>query len=189
MIPPGHEAHVPVDITRNRFSSSKDNWVTEPKLLAPGIVTARVVLSGAAMRSTIRVVNYSRKPLHVNSDLLVGVASPATLLTEPRTDSATKTDASRVNILHTAPPTPDDVSHVDCIIERLPKDLTPEEMKRATELIRSKAHIFSRNEYDVGRTDVIEHSIDTKDHKPIKQQLRRHATLTSRISTLRLRTC
>ena len=179
MIPAGHEAHVPVDITRNRFSSSDDKWVAEPKHLAPGVVTARVVLSGAAMKSTIRVVNYSKKPLHVNSELLVGVASPATVLTEPEGFggvSSTESAQPGVNVLRTAPSASCDLSHIDCIIERLPKDLTPEERRQATELIRSKAHLFSRNEYDVGRTDVIEHSIDTKDSKPIKQPLRRHAT-------------
>ena len=34
--------------------------------------------------------------------------------------------------------------------------------------------MFSRDEFDIGRTHVIEHEIDTGCHRPVKQALRRH---------------
>jgi hypothetical protein len=34
--------------------------------------------------------------------------------------------------------------------------------------------IFSRGAYDMGRTSLVEHSIDTADHRPIRHGLRRH---------------
>lgn len=76
---------MPVEIARHRRGNASSSWVAESKQLAPGVITARVVLSGSAFRSTIRVVNYSRRPLVVNSDLLVGVATPVDVLsdTEP----------------------------------------------------------------------------------------------------------
>ena len=34
--------------------------------------------------------------------------------------------------------------------------------------------MFSRGTFDMGRTTLVEHSIDTGDHRPIRQSLRRH---------------
>ena len=34
--------------------------------------------------------------------------------------------------------------------------------------------LFSRETYDMGRTNLVEHTIDTGDHRPIRQPLRRH---------------
>jgi hypothetical protein len=64
--------------------------------------------------------------------------------------------------------------HVQCIIDGLPSDLEPDQRREAIAFIQSHANAFSRDEFDIGRTPVLEHTIDTGDHKPIKQQLRRH---------------
>jgi len=67
-----------------------------------------------------------------------------------------------------------DNSHVNPVIESLPDDLTFDERDRAIQLITANADIFSQHEYDYGRTDLLTLSIDTGDHKPIAQPLRRH---------------
>ena len=45
---------------------------------------------------------------------------------------------------------------------------------RAEAFIRSRANVFSRSEYDIGRTSIIPHRIDTGEHTPHFEQLRRH---------------
>ena len=74
---------MPVEIARHRRSSAASNWVAEPKRLAPEVVTARVVLNGAAIRSTIRVVNHSGRPFVIEPDLLVGAAAQVSVLADP----------------------------------------------------------------------------------------------------------
>jgi len=37
-----------------------------------------------------------------------------------------------------------------------------------------RSYIFSRGEYDIGKTDYVEYKIDTGTHRPIRQPLRRH---------------
>ena len=69
---------------------------------------------------------------------------------------------------------PDEYAHVQCIIDGLPSDLEPDERIQAIAFIKSYAHVFSKGEFDIGRTHILEHTIDTGDHKPIKQPLRRH---------------
>ena len=41
-------------------------------------------------------------------------------------------------------------------------------------MIKSYEDIFSQGEYDIGRTHLVEHTIDTGDNRPIRQALRRH---------------
>lgn len=64
--------------------------------------------------------------------------------------------------------------HVDELINRLPTELTEEQRIKAATLIRKNAGVFSRSPFDLGRTDLISHQIDTGDHRPIKESLRRH---------------
>ena len=47
-------------------------------------------------------------------------------------------------------------------------------MNTATGFLREYADTFSRSDFDLGRTDLLEHSIDTGDYRPFRQPLRRH---------------
>ena len=64
--------------------------------------------------------------------------------------------------------------HVKCVIDRLPSDLTEKEREVAIKFIHEHANVFSRSEFDIGRTKLIPHHIDTGVNRPVKQQLRRH---------------
>jgi predicted aspartyl protease len=67
-----------------------------------------------------------------------------------------------------------DSAHVDCLIERLPASLTEDQRTRVAKLLRANADVFSRSDEDIGRTHLISHTIQTGDHPPIKESLRRH---------------
>jgi len=64
--------------------------------------------------------------------------------------------------------------HVRPLYEALPSDLTEEERLRAIQFIRENAADFSTSEFDIGRTELVQHRIDTGNHKPFRQALRRH---------------
>jgi len=66
-------------------------------------------------------------------------------------------------------------SHVESIIESLPAELTVEQRRKAIALIKRNADVFSRHDMDLGRTDLVECTIDTGNSRPIAQPLRRHA--------------
>ncbi|HSN23183.1 MAG TPA: reverse transcriptase family protein, partial [Methylomicrobium sp.] len=63
--------------------------------------------------------------------------------------------------------------HVQCLIDELPSSLTDDEKRKAANFIRRYAHAFSKSATDLGRNSMHPHRIDTGDHAPIKQQLRR----------------
>jgi len=66
--------------------------------------------------------------------------------------------------------------HVQCLIDDLPDDLTTTQSEMAAAFIQSRAHVFSRSEFDIGRTRIIPHRIDIGDSKPHFEQLRCHPT-------------
>ena len=91
----------------------------------------------------------------------------------PATDATVATE--------TPPPTDkpvaeDPYSHIQCLIDGLPDDLTDEQRAHAKAFIQSRSNVFSRSEYDIGRTRIIPHRIDTGDNAPHFEQLRRHPT-------------
>jgi hypothetical protein len=64
--------------------------------------------------------------------------------------------------------------HVQCLVDALPADLTAEQRQHAIDFIISHSDQFSKSEYDLGRTRLVQHHIDTGDNHPFKEMLRRH---------------
>jgi hypothetical protein len=58
------------------------------------------------------------------------------------------------------------------IIDVLPENLSDEQMRIAVDLILHNAGVFSKHEYDLGRTHLLYHTIDIVDRKPFAQPLR-----------------
>ena len=56
----------------------------------------------------------------------------------------------------------------------MPKDLTSEQKQQVIDLLRDYQDVFSKGTFDMGRTTLVEHSIDTGQYRPIRQALRRH---------------
>jgi len=73
-------------------------------------------------------------------------------------------------------PSGDQLEHIDSLLCNLPLDLTADQRERAETFIRSYANVFSKTEYDIGRTNIIQHRIDTGESGPHFEQLRRHPT-------------
>jgi len=68
------------------------------------------------------------------------------------------------------------LDHIDGLLCSLPDDLTLDQEQHAETFIRSRANVFSHSEYDIGRTNIIPHRIDTGEHSPHFEQLRHHLT-------------
>ena len=64
--------------------------------------------------------------------------------------------------------------HIQPVIETLPAELELDQRTIAEKFIRDRAGLFSRTDFDLGRTHLVQHVIDTGLHRPFKQSLRRH---------------
>ena len=66
-------------------------------------------------------------------------------------------------------------AHLQPMLTSLPSVLTEKQRLQAREVIFKNANVFSRNEFDLGRTHLMEHRIYTGDAAPVAEPLRRHA--------------
>ena len=64
--------------------------------------------------------------------------------------------------------------HVQPIIDSLPSVLTDDERQTAIDVIKRNADIFSKHEFDLGRTNLMTHRIDVGNSEPVAQPLRSH---------------
>jgi hypothetical protein len=60
------------------------------------------------------------------------------------------------------------------IVDGFPKELSEDERKRAMDLVLKNSDAFSKSEFDISRTKLISNRLDTGNHRPVRQQLRRH---------------
>jgi len=67
-----------------------------------------------------------------------------------------------------------EVDVIQQMMNSLPSELTEKQRTQAQELLHENAAIFSDREYDIGRTPFVEYRIDTGEHRPFRQPLRRH---------------
>jgi RNA:NAD 2'-phosphotransferase (TPT1/KptA family) len=63
--------------------------------------------------------------------------------------------------------------HLGDLFDRSCRSLQGDEVDRLKTLLIEFEDVFARDEFDLGNFDAIEHSIDTGEHKPVKQRMRR----------------
>ena len=64
-------------------------------------------------------------------------------------------------------------SHLEDLYQSATQNRTQKEQERVAETLARFADTFSKDEFDLGLTSLLEHSIDVGDHRPIKQPPRR----------------
>ena len=110
----------------------------------------------------VRVINTTSEPRLIRIDTYLGVLSPVCTL--ENTDDSVDIPTNNVSSEPAS----------QLLVDALPSELSDQQRQSATTLIRSYEDVFSQGEYDIGRTHLVEHGIDTGDHRPIRQPLRRH---------------
>jgi transposase InsO family protein len=175
LIHAGHQADVPVKLTWNTVKTPSTDWVLEPKSLRQGVVAARTLLSGSATQSVIRIINYSNSNHSMHAGQCIGTAEPAEIVQrlENTVDEFGSVEETKVksiddNGTQHCPP------HLQCILDAFPVELTDDQRHKAEEFVIDNASLFSASEYDIGRTHLVQHRIDTGENRPFKEALRRH---------------
>jgi len=66
------------------------------------------------------------------------------------------------------------VGIIDPVLQKLPTNVTPNQRGRIADFFEEFDDMFWRGTYDMGRTNLVEHTVGIGDHEPIRQPLRRH---------------
>ena len=64
---------------------------------------------------------------------------------------------------------------IQVVVKTLPPQLDLDQRSTAEKFIRDRAGLFSKSDYDIGRTNLVQYVMDTGIHQPLKQSLRRHS--------------
>ena len=170
-----------LSVCRTLRCTRPGDWVAETKELAPGVFTARTLLPPEDQFAAVRVVNLSTKPFTVRAGLCMGLADSAECLSGYGTRDGRPTDPAvrglpvrTVQGREANEGSPDSLpAHVNALMDQL-EGLSTEEEGRVRKLLEQYAGVFSASEFDLGRTPLMEHRIDTGYARPLRQGLRRH---------------
>src|SRR5208282_1984084 len=156
---PHQQMDVSARSTLEKVRSCELNYATEPHAIQPGVYIGRTLLPSSHHDLVIRAVNTSHEPRLIKKDTFLGTLSPVLAMEDE-------------NITTGQQPLREPASKV--IVDSLTNELSDSQRRQVAGLVASYEDIFSLNDYDIGRTHLVEHSIDTGDHRPIRQALRRH---------------
>ena len=140
-------------------------------IMERGIMVAHLLVE-AGQHVPVRVFNPSKLPVLLYKGTTIGELKPFDGVVEDAvpemkrlgrmTDELGDRDAKQEVC-------PD---HLVDLLERSCQHLNDDQSRRVKELLLKYKDVFSKGELDLGRTDLVRHSIDTGDHRPIKQPYR-----------------
>jgi len=108
----------------------------------------------------VRVMNVKEQPVTLPVGTVISTLEPVEVCSVDDTDDNNKSEGE------------DPV--LEEIISRVDEEVSTEDRQRLRKLLHEYSSTFSRGENDLGRTEVVTHSIDIGDSKPVRQPLRRH---------------
>jgi hypothetical protein len=157
VLPRKHQTNVVVRATLNSLTETSETWLTEPLALQAGVYVSQTFLPDKHKDIMVRVINTTPELRLITRGLYLGVAEPVDVPTKDDAVAETvKIPASRK------------------VLDSLPSDLNELQRKQISDLLSKYEAAFSQHDYDIGRTHLVEHTIDTGNHRPIRQPLRRH---------------
>ena len=195
LVPPRHQMNIPVRLEGEKVHQSSIDWALESRPVKDGVFVARTLFGNENNVKVARVLNNTETPYRLGEGDFVGDASPVSVAPAPEVSSSSKgrhlampqskrawrmpfpnISFQRRQAMVARNEAEDSCAHVQCLLDGLPKDLTDEQQRLARDFICSRASSFSKADFDIGRTDIIKHRIDTGDNAPHFERLRRHPT-------------
>ena len=155
-IPPKCEANVIGRVLLEDLAAYECGWASEPTEMENSILVARTMVDDCAREAIIRVLNLKDIPVRI------AMGSDVCQLIEVGVSKGAITNADRDGR--------DDL--LDDLCNRMDSSVGEAERRELFGLLQRYRHIFSTDESDMGRTEIIRHEIDTGGNKPVRQSLR-----------------
>jgi len=141
---------------------------SQPVTTVEHVYSGRVLLPMTMVTPQVPVLNSREREVVLRKGTLLGKVFTA------RSEIDPTTKRGRVNRIRAE----DDLSSkyrevIGKMVDDLPPDLTDGQREKVRKLLTQYRTILSTGDHDVGRTPLVEHTIDTGDHHPIRQPLQR----------------
>ena len=138
--------------------------VTDNKECRPGVKTARCLLNiGEGTNLPLRVMNINNEAVTLPAGtLLCPLREVEAVLEEDDAKYTEQDERARVT-----------AAQIEKLVAGIHPDVPTEHVENMKKLLVDFSDILSRDEFDMGLTDLIQHDIDTGQERPVRQQLRK----------------
>ena len=133
------------------------------------VFSARSLIPAQFSDIKISILNTEKRSQVIPKGTEIGILQEAELVEEVEEFSKKIARISEENI------SLEENEVINKMMADLPDELTDEQRDKVKNVLIQNRKILSTGEYDIGRTHLVEHRIDTGEHRPIRQPLRRHA--------------
>ena len=172
-IPPRSQRDViaRVKLSKARERYSKDT-IVESNQLKPGLYVGRTLLQRRHRNIRVCVANTSAKPQVITPGSHLGTAVSVRAVVREENPVLDDSDCTKPS--ETASIGQSFSEIVEPTLQKLTTDITYEQRQQIVEFLQEYDDMFSKGMHDMGRTKLVEHSIDTGQNRPIREPLRRH---------------
>ena len=198
VIPGLHTTNVPVLVTRSSLGPADQSWGFTQKMRDDDLIIASAIYGSDNVQSVCQVMNMSDKPRRLNRGTELGWAEPVDVIGTEEVDQVELEDEvfpldltqNRIRQIQDPGPTEldseesqlagsrvvdeDEPDFIQDMLNKMDVELSTEQEDRVKQLLHENREVFSTSEFDLGRTNLVQHRIDTGINRPFKQQLRRH---------------
>src|SRR6266516_2873171 len=189
-VAPATEQNIPVRLVHKNWRAPYADWLIQPKKISEGVLLARTILPDNDEYAAVRVINLTDSHVTIPLDCELGSAYMAQAIpytnriragsvTTNRPDSKLVPD-NKVPDKPTLPRIRSEAynqklpDYLLPVVKTLPDSLSPAQFETALESLHRNADVFSKDEGDLGLTDLITHHINTGTARPVHEGLRRH---------------
>jgi len=160
-IPPRSEAIIPAHVVYSRFDQHQppaQHWSTTLHAPVNGLRVARTLIDGNSSTAGVRVCNITERPLSLHRGCTISPLQTVNALTNCQPDSEATSAA----------PT----DHIRPVLDRVDQSVPADIRNRLDSLLCAYSNVFSKSEFDLGCTDIVQHCIDTQGQPAFRQALR-----------------
>lgn len=125
-----------------------------------GVVVGRTIVDTANSSIPVLVANLSKVPIRLQAGTYVGQCEPVEVMTSSQTMHSSLGDGQLPE-------------HLEDLMERSSQGLTEDQCRGVRKLLGDFADTFSSGDHDLGKTNLVQHRIETGQAQPIKLPPRR----------------
>ena len=171
LVPAYSEADVDAYAILPNLKADESAWATKPTILSTGLVIAGTLLPKRETDLTLRVMNPTERAIRLKKGMKCEIA--AVTVCESAVNEGNSNGCAAVRQVT--------AQEVEAALKPLWENIdatVPSEIREKLRVILLKhSSAFSVNEWDLGYTDVLRHTIETGAEVPVRQALRRQPLL------------
>lgn len=155
---------------------SKSPYVLEPTqhfVEKQGLLIARSLVDPAKGVVPLRVLNLQNEPCKIYKNTIAATCEPVNELDIQLQEMSNETDCHKVCMSKSQNSPKELPPHIQDLYNRSATNLHERECFSLKNLLVQYQDIFSKNDKDIGHTEIMQHSIDTGGVHPIRQKPRR----------------